>query len=99
MKAHNWTLLNKNSETAIDTSILQPGDVAFSKGHTFIYVGEINGFDSVIASASYGNSTARAPMAGTENLIKGHGVYVRWYRNPQYSPNTTLNYSAMKGNN
>lgn len=98
-KAHNWTLLNKNSETAIDTSILQPGDVAFSKGHTFIYVGEINGFDSVIASASYGNSTARAPMAGTENLIKGHGVYVRWYRNPQYSPNTTLNYSAMKGSN
>ncbi|MBR5419203.1 hypothetical protein IK110_03070 [Candidatus Saccharibacteria bacterium] len=99
VKAHNWTLLNKNSNTAIDTSILQPGDVAFSKGHTFIYVGEINGFDSVIASASYGNSTARAPMAGTENLIKGHGVYVRWYRNPQYSPNTTLNYSTMKGNN
>jgi len=98
VKAHNWTLLNANANTAIDTSILQPGDVAFSKGHTFIYVGEINGFDSVIASASYGESTARAPMAGSENLIKGHGVYVRWYRNPQYSPNTTLKYSTMKGN-
>lgn len=93
VKAHNWTLLNKNTETKIDTSILQPGDVAFSKGHTFIYVGEIDGFDSVIASASYGNSTARAPMAGKENLISGKGTIVRWYRNPQYSPNTTLNYA------
>lgn len=98
VKEHNWTLLNKNSETQIDTSILQPGDVAFSKGHTFIYVGEIDGFGSKIASASYGNSTARAPMAGKENLIRtGKGVVVRWYRNPKYSPNATLDYT--KGNN
>ena len=98
VKSHNWTLLNANENTAIDTSILQPGDVAFSSGHTFIYVGEIDGFDSVIASASYGNSTARAPMAGHEDLIKGHGVYVRWYRNPKYSPNTTLNYVTAQEN-
>ncbi len=97
VKAHNWTLLNKNTDTEIDTSILQPGDVAFSKGHTFIYVGEIDGFHSKIASSSYGNSTARAPMAGQESLIRGKGTIVRWYRNPKYSPNATLDYA--KGNN
>ena len=92
VKSHNWTLLNGSPNKQIDTSILQPGDVAFSNGHTFIYVGEISGFGSKIASASYGQSSARAPMAGHEDLLYGNGSIVRWYR-PKYSSNSTLNYS------
>ena len=77
VKAHGWTLLNDNANTEIDTSKLQAGDVAFSNGHTFIYVGEIPGFNSNIASASLDE---RAPMAGAESLTYGNGVTVRWYR-------------------
>jgi hypothetical protein len=86
---HNWVLINDSPSTPVDTSLLQAGDVAFSRGHTFIYVGEIPGFDSVIASASIGGSSARAPMAGTEGLLEGNGAIVRWYRNPQYNPQNT----------
>lgn len=93
--ANGWTLLNETDTTPIDTAVLQPGDVAFSNGapgnsaHTFIYVGEIPGFKSKIASASYGGSNInstywRAPMAGGEDLVNsdpGMGGYpVRWYR-------------------
>ena len=86
VQEHNWTLLNSAPGTPVDTSLLQAGDVAFSSGHTFIYVGEIPGFESNIASASIGESSARAPMAGTESLISGNGAIVRWYRNPNYNP-------------
>ncbi len=86
--ANGWTLLNPDENTPIsDTSILQPGDVAFSNGapgnagHTFLYVGDIPGFGSKIASASTG-PTWRAPMAGTESLTQSNfgGYPVRWYR-------------------
>ncbi len=87
---HNWTLLNQTANTPIDTSVLQAGDVAFygnsshysNNKHTFIYVGSIPGFNSVIASAAYGSSGTggRAPMAGKEDLIYGGGGIVRWYR-------------------
>lgn len=79
-KTH-WTALNPSG--VIDTSILQPGDVAFTDGHTFIYVGEIPGFDSNIASASYSydGSGGRAPMAGRESIdTYDGGAPVRWYR-------------------
>ncbi len=99
VKNHSWILLNKNSDTPVDTSILQPGDVAFTNGHTFIYVGEIEGFNSVIASASWGEDTARAPMAGKEDLLHGKGGTVRWYRNPMYSTNSTTTYSTNERNN
>ncbi len=90
VKSHNWELLNASPTTSVDTSILQPGDVAFSSGHTFIYVGEIDGFNSVIASASYSTrGSGRAPMAGQEDLIFGNGVTVRWYRNPDFNPYET----------
>ncbi len=92
VKSHNWTLLNSSASVPVDTSILQAGDVAFSNGHTFIYVGEIPGFDSNIASASYGQSSARAPMAGLEDLHHGNGSVVRWYRNPQFTSNNGTNY-------
>ncbi len=77
VKSHGWTLLNSSESTEIDTSVLQPGDVAFSTGHTFVYVGDIPGFNSKIASASLDE---RAPMAGHESLIFGNGTIVRWYR-------------------
>lgn len=91
VEANGWTLLNSSYTTQVDTSILQPGDVAFSGGvkpgeggHTFIYVGEIAGFNSVIASASYSTdgTGGRSPMAGSEELDYS-GYYksvVRWYR-------------------
>lgn len=96
VKAHNWTLLNGSPHRQVDTSILQAGDVAFSNGHTFIYVGDIPGFDSKIASASYSTTGAsgRAPMAGREDLHFGNGSIVRWYRNPKYSSNNGLNYKS-----
>lgn len=78
VNANGWTRVNDNSY--FDTSSLQPGDVAFTDGHTYVYIGEIEGFEYNIASASYstnGDSSARAPMAGRESLT-GDGV--RWYR-------------------
>ena len=87
VKEHHWQLINNSANTKVDTSLLQPGDVAFSDGHTFIYVGEIPGFNSVIASASYStNGAGRAPMAGKEDLTFGNGAIVRWYRNPDFNP-------------
>ncbi|MCL1839688.1 phage tail tip lysozyme [Candidatus Saccharibacteria bacterium] len=86
---NGWLLVNGSPTTPVDTSLLQPGDVAFSggtgyqnNGHTFIYVGEIPGFNSVIASASYSTTgeSGRAPMAGREDLIGSAGSPVRWYR-------------------
>lgn len=53
---------------------LQPGDVAFSQGHTWIYVGEISGFESKYASASQG---MKAPSAGEEGFFYDQNV---WYR-------------------
>lgn len=67
----NWQ--NLGSGSSIDTATLQPGDVAFSPGHTFVYIGNIEGFGSNIASASL---CGRAPMAGAESLTAN----TRWYR-------------------
>lgn len=68
----NWQKLGRGSE--IDTGTLKAGDVAMLPGHTFIYVGDIPGFSSKIASASLCN---RAPMAGKESLTDSD---VTWYR-------------------
>lgn len=91
VRENGWTLINADENSVVDTSLLQPGDVAFSgelgsAGHTFLYVGEVDGFDSNIASASYSRGTnayARAPMAGTESLTyksSTEHIPVRWYR-------------------
>ncbi len=82
VKSHGWVLLNGSESSIVDTSILQPGDVAFSgpsgvASHTFVYVGSIAGFGSKIASAS---ANERAPMAGAESLTGGGSIPVRWYR-------------------
>ena len=65
----NWQLLTVNS-----TADLQPGDVAFTPGHTYMYAGKIAGFNSEIASASL---CGRAPMAGKESPVDNQA---RWYR-------------------
>jgi N-acetylmuramoyl-L-alanine amidase len=65
----NWTKLVVKS-----TADLQPGDTAHLTGHTYMYVGKIDGFESVIASAS---QCHRAGMAGAESPIDPE---VTWYR-------------------
>lgn len=69
----NWESLG--SSTEIDASTLQPGDVAINSTHTFIYVGEVEGFGSNIASASLDE---RAPMADTMQSPTQPGY--NWYR-------------------
>ncbi len=54
----NWKRVGKGNQ--IKTSQLRPGDVAVSPTHTFVWVGEIDGFEGKSASASFGD---RAPMA------------------------------------
>lgn len=78
----DWELVNPSYNAPIsDESDLQPGDVAFTScgatplncGHTYVYVGEISGFNSHIASASWDE---RTPMAGTEGIV---GAGINWY--------------------
>ena len=70
-KSH-WQKINPSS-----TRDLQPGDVAFrsSGGHTYMYVGKIDGFNSKTASASL---DTRAPMAGNDNIPDTANF--TWYR-------------------
>lgn len=75
----NWRVVGNGA--SINTADLQPGDVAMRPGHTFVYVGSIEGFGSNLASASYGGTSSspawRAPMAGKESLTDSR---VTWYR-------------------
>lgn len=88
----NWQKLG--SGNTIDTSTLQPGDVAIRPGHTFMFAGtDIDGFGNVttsessplakywkgVASASLGD---RAPMAGLEDMTASNTV---WYRKKSVS--------------
>ena len=65
----NWSVIS-----ASDAQDRQPGDVAINEDHTYIFVGKIDGFNSVIASASYSD---RSPMAGSEGVTDSS---FRWYR-------------------
>lgn len=56
----NWQSLGMGN--SVDPATLRPGDVAIRNGHTYIFVGKIEGFASEIASASLDQ---RAPMADT----------------------------------
>jgi len=79
----NWDPIGKGGSFSTDE--LRPGDVAMVTGvnrnHTFIYVGEIEGFGENgatpgVASASIGQWW-RAPMAGSESLTDSDFT---WYR-------------------
>ncbi len=73
-----WAEANWQKITVSSSADLMPGDVAFTPGHTFMYVGQVEGFETEIASASL---ESRAPMAGKENILRDHnGVAVEWYR-------------------
>lgn len=69
-----WLKQHWQSISATDAGDRRPGDVAINAQHTYIYVGEVNGFGSRIASASWDE---RAPMAGKEGVTDGS---FRWYR-------------------
>lgn len=69
----NWEHLGNSG--SINPDELQPGDVAINAQHTFIYVGEVDGFESKIASASWDE---RAPMADTNQQPTEPGY--NWYR-------------------
>lgn len=78
-----WELVNSSWTTPLDDeSKLTPGDIALSScsstpyekcKHTYVYIGEVEGFETHIASASTGKSSSRAPAAGGES-IKGDGI-------------------------
>lgn len=72
----NWDKISVNG-----TQDLKPGDVAINLGrsHTFAFVGNVPGFDSEIASASYSTTgqSWRAPMAGKEDPLASN---LEWYR-------------------
>lgn len=76
----NWQLLGMANGTyepdgsKFTDDKLQPGDVAFSLGHTWVYVGEINGFESKYASASYGE---KAPSAAGEGFDWDNAIWFR----------------------
>lgn len=67
----NWQALGEITST----SQLQQGDVAMQPGHTYVFTGDIPGFNSQFASASNGE---RAPMAGKYEKLSGDGIV--WYR-------------------
>lgn len=69
----NWQKINPSS-----TKDMEPGDVAINDTHTYMYVGKVDGFKSVTASASYSTSgNGRAPMAGHEAAADKS---FNWYR-------------------
>ena len=72
--SENWEKLGDAS--SIDPATLQKGDVANNEStHTFIYIGEVDGFESDIASSSWGE---RAPMADTAQSPTQSGY--TWFR-------------------
>ncbi len=76
VKQEAWLRQNWEPISATDASNRQPGDVAINNQHTYIYVGDIPGFGSKIASASV-SGPVRAPMAGHEGVTDSS---FRWYR-------------------
>ncbi|MCL2445108.1 phage tail tip lysozyme [Candidatus Saccharibacteria bacterium] len=84
--ANGWDRVNPHG--VVNTADLIPGDVAFTTGHTFIWVGEIPGFGEMgnmrlmIASASFSTTgrSWRTPMAGMESPFTAGNEIVRWYR-------------------
>lgn len=71
-----WLEKNWQEIPADDATNRQPGDVAINTQHTYVYVGNIPGFSSQIASASV-SGPVRAPMAGHESVTD---TSFRWFR-------------------
>lgn len=60
--------------TPTDVSQLKPGDVAVNSQHTWVFVGDIPGFESQFADASWGD---RVPSATSTGLHWGGEVWFR----------------------
>jgi hypothetical protein len=90
-----WLAQHWDRISSTDGGNRQPGDVAINSDHTYVYVGQIGGFGSKIASASLGD---RAPMAGHESAVDPS---FRWYRHkadvPAGTPSTALQTTAGGG--
>lgn len=65
--------------TPTDASQLQPGDVAVNAQHTWVFVGDIPGFGSQFAAASWINP-AVAPRASTWEGLTGARSDTHWFR-------------------
>jgi len=78
LDAH-WQNLGPSGTPGTDASRLKQGDVAVNSDHTYVYVGKVTGFNSVIASASFSthDTSWRAPMAGSETTTM---TGFTWYR-------------------
>lgn len=73
----NWEKVNGTGHVT-DTGDLQPGDVAIEDGHTWVFVGTIDGFSANQSSASWDN---RAPMASEPaEQAKATKETTFWYR-------------------
>ena len=81
-KSNGWEEVSSQIKSNEDA---KPGDVIItgSLGHTLVYVGKINGFESEMASASYSSSgcgNTRSPMAdGAKDIsyyIKNENAYI-----------------------
>lgn len=70
----DWLRKNWRKITVKSTKDLQPGDVGINDQHTFLYVGKIDGFNDVFASASL---HGRVPMAGQSDALSGAYNYYR----------------------
>lgn len=78
-----WLAQNWDRISSTDGGDRQPGDVAINEDHTYIYVGDVGGFGSKVASASLGD---RAPMAGRESPTDSS---FRWYRRRAPGPSSS----------
>jgi hypothetical protein len=84
----NWDTVGNGSTVRVggdpsDPKVLRQGDVALKHGHTYMYAGDIPGFNSKIASAS---QCDRAPMAGKESPTDGEFT---WFRKKNVSTGVT----------
>lgn len=87
----DWELINPDFYTPIsDASELSPGDVAFSNcsggagscGHTYLFIGEIDGFEYPVASAAYcfNGGNFWMPQVTTESITYYGGVVHWWHK-------------------
>ena len=85
-----WLASHWERISSTDGGDRQPGDVAINADHTYVYVGQVGGFGSKIASASLGD---RAPTAGHESPVDPS---FRWYRRKADVPPGTPSSSSLQ---
>lgn len=84
-------ITGSSGDGSLTSADLMPGDIAINSVHTYLYVGKVDGFDSVIASASWGSdipgsSYWLAPMAGLEIAADPNYSWYRLDKGTSYGP-------------